>query len=74
MNSDLSDAVRRNDEAKGDRYRTRIGLIAREHFETNPSISDALEGLLLASDRWLATKVSERFEVGQQVLETHRAR
>jgi hypothetical protein len=65
----LTDAVRRNDEAKADRYRTRIGLIARDHFETNPSISDALERLLLASDRWLATKVAERFEAEQQVLQ-----
>ncbi len=65
----LSDAVGRNDEAAADRYRTRIGLIARQHFETNLSISDALERLLLASDLWLATKVAERYEAGQEVLE-----
>ena len=65
----LSDAVCGNDEAKVDRYRTRIGLVARHHFQPNPSISAAVERLLLASDHWLATKVAERFEVGQQVLE-----
>ncbi len=63
----LSDAVSRNDDAKADRYRTRIDLIARQHFATNPSISDAVERLLLATDRWLATKVAERVETEQQV-------
>ena len=67
--SGLSDAISRNDEAKAYRYRTRIGLIARNHFETSLVISDALGQLLLASDGWLATKAAERFEVGQQVLE-----
>jgi hypothetical protein len=66
--SGLSDAVRRNDEAAVDRYHTRISLIAR-HFDTNPSVSDALERLLSASDRWSATRVAERYEVEQQVLE-----
>ncbi len=65
----LSDAVSRNDEAAAGRYHTRVRLIARQHFDTNPSISDALERLLSVSDRWLATKVAERHEVGQQVLE-----
>ncbi len=65
----LRDAVARNDQAAADRYRTRIGLIARDHFETNPSISEALERLLLASDRWLGTEVAERYEAEQQVLE-----
>jgi hypothetical protein len=38
------------------------------HFDTNPPVSDALERLLLASGRWLATKVAERYEAEQQVL------
>ncbi len=65
----LSDAVTGNDDAKADRYRTRIDLIARQHFATNPSISDAVERLLLATDRWLATKVAERVETEQRVSE-----
>jgi hypothetical protein len=56
------------DEAAADRYHTRIKLIAR-HFDTNPSISDALEQLVSASGRWLATKTAERYEAGQRVLE-----
>jgi len=65
----LSDAVDRNDEAAADRYRTRIGLIARQHFDTNPQVGEALEQLLSASNGWLATNVAERYEAGQQVLE-----
>jgi hypothetical protein len=64
----MGDAVRRNDESAADRYRRRLGMIAR-HFDTNPLISDALERLLSAGGRWLATKTAERYEVEQQVLE-----
>ena len=64
----MGDAVRRNDESAADRYRRRLAMIAR-HFDTNPSISDALERLVSASGRWLATKTAERYEAGQQVLE-----
>jgi hypothetical protein len=64
----MGDAVRRNDESAMDRYHRRLGMIAR-HFDTNPSVSDALERLLSASGRWLATKVAERYEAEQQVLE-----
>jgi hypothetical protein len=64
----LGDAVRRNDEAAADRYHRRISLIAG-HFDTNPRTSDALERLLSASGRWLATNVAERYEAEQQVLE-----
>jgi hypothetical protein len=67
--SGLSDAVCRNDEAAADRYHTRIRLLARQHFDTNPSISDALEQLLSASDRWRGTNVAERSEAEQPVLE-----
>ena len=63
----LGDAVRRNDESAADRYHRRLGMIAR-HFDTNPLISDALERLLSASGRWLATKAG-RYEADQQVLE-----
>jgi hypothetical protein len=66
--SGLGDAVRRNDEAAADRYHRRIRLIAG-HFETNAPVSDALERLLSASDRWLETNVAERSEAEQQVLE-----
>jgi putative ABC transport system substrate-binding protein len=59
----LGDAVSRSDGAAADRYQRRISLIA-PHFETNPSVSDALERLLWASSEWLATDVAE-----QQVLE-----
>jgi hypothetical protein len=65
----LGDAVGRNDEAAADRYHRRIRLIARQHFDTNPSISDALERLLSASSRWLATKTAERYEAGRPVLQ-----
>ena len=41
--SGLGDAVGRNDEAAAYRYHTRIRLIARQHFDTNPSISDAVD-------------------------------
>jgi hypothetical protein len=64
----LGDAVHRNDESAADRYHRRLRMIAR-HFDTNPLISDALEHLLSASGRWLATKAAERFEADQQVLE-----
>jgi len=64
----MGDAVRRNDESAADRYHRRLGMIAR-HFDTNPLISDALERLLSASGRWLATKTAERYEAEQQVLE-----
>ena len=64
----LGDAVRRNDELAADRYHRRLRMIARQHFDTNPLISDALEHLLSASGRWLATKAG-RYEADQQVLE-----
>ena len=67
--SGLGDAVGRNDEAAADRYHRRIRLIARQHFDTNPSISDALERLLSASDRWQETNVAGRSEAEQPVLE-----
>jgi hypothetical protein len=63
----LGDAVRRNDELAADRYHRRLRMIA-PHFDTNPLISDALEHLLSASGRWLATKAG-RYEADQQVLE-----
>lgn len=64
----MGDAVRRNDESAMDRYHRRLGMIAG-HFDTNPLVSDALERLLSTSGRWLATKVAERYEAEQQVLE-----
>ena len=64
----MGDAVRRNDESAADRYHRRLAMIAR-HFDTNPLVSDALEHLLSADGRWLATKPAERYEAGQQVLE-----
>jgi hypothetical protein len=64
----LADAVRRNDGSTADRYHLRVGLIARQ-FDTNPRISAALERLLSASAEWSATKVAERYEAEQQVLE-----
>ena len=64
----LAGAVHRNDGAAAYRYRRRLGLIA-PHFDTNPRISAALERLLSASAQWLATKVAERYEAEQQVLE-----
>ena len=64
----LGDAVRRNDESAADRYHRRLRMIA-PHFDTNPLISDALEHLLSASGRWLATKAAERYEADRQVLE-----
>jgi hypothetical protein len=64
----LSDAVRGNDGSAAGRYHRRLAMIAR-HFDTNPSVSDALERLLSASGQWLATKVTERYETEQQVLE-----
>ena len=64
----LADAVRRNDGTAAYRYHLRVGLITRQ-FDTNPSISAALERLLSASAQWSATKVAERYEPEQQVLE-----
>jgi len=64
----MGDAVRRNDESAMDRYCRRLALIAR-HFDTNPPVSDALERLLSAGGRWLATTVAKRYEAEQQVLE-----
>src|SRR5260370_35129374 len=64
----LDRAVRRNDKSAAYRYHTRLSLNAG-HFETNRPVSEALEQLLSASDRWLATKVAERYEAEQQVLE-----
>jgi len=65
----LGDAVRGNDESAADRYHRRVGMIARQHFDTNPQISAALDQLLAASSEWLATNVAERYPAGQQVLE-----
>jgi hypothetical protein len=65
----LGDAVRGNDESAVDRYHRRVGMIARQHFDTNPQISAALDQLLAASSAWLATNVAERYPAGQQVLE-----
>jgi hypothetical protein len=64
----LGDAVRRNDGSAADRYHRRISQIAG-HFDTNPAVSEALERLLSASSRWLETKVAERSEAEQQVLQ-----
>jgi hypothetical protein len=63
----MGDAVRRNDASAVDRYHRRLGMIA-PHFDTNPPVSDAQERLLSAADRWLATKVAERYEAEHQVL------
>jgi hypothetical protein len=63
----MGDAVRRNDASAVDRYHRRLGMIAR-HFDTNSPVSDAQERLLSAADRWLATKVAERYEAEHQVL------
>lgn len=65
----LGDAVSRNDPLAADRYQRRIGMIARQHFDTNPRVSDALQQLLSASSAWLATNVAERYQSGRQVLE-----
>ena len=64
----LGHAVRRNDGSAGDRYHRRISQIAG-HFDTNPAVSEALERLLSASNQWLKTKVAERSEAEQQVLQ-----
>lgn len=64
----MGDAVRRNDESAGDRYHRRLRGIA-PHFDANPRVSDALERLLSANQRWLALKVAERYETETQVLE-----
>ena len=64
----MGDAVRRNDGSAGGRYYRRIGLIARQHFDTNPSLSNTIERLLSASGRWLATSVAERYEPENQVI------
>jgi hypothetical protein len=65
----MGDAVRRNDGSAGDRYNRRIGLIARQHFYTSPSLISTLEQLLSASGRWLETSVAERYEPENQVIE-----
>ena len=65
----LDDAIRANDESAADRYCRRVRMIARQHFDTNPRVSGAIEQLLSASGEWLATNVAERYQVGQQVLE-----
>jgi len=65
----LGDAVRGNDASAVDRYHRRVGMIARQHFDTNAKISVALDQLLAASSEWLATNVAERYPAGQQVLE-----
>ena len=64
----LADAVRRNDSSAAYRYHRRLGLIAPD-FDTSPAVSDALERLLSVSGQWLATKVAERYEAEQQMLE-----
>jgi hypothetical protein len=66
--SGLGIAVRRNDGSAADRYHRRISQIAG-HFDTNPAVSEALERLLSASSQWLETKVAERSEAEQQVLQ-----
>jgi hypothetical protein len=66
--SGLGNAVRRNDGSAADRYHRRIRQIAG-HFDTNPAVSEALEQLLSASSQWLETKVAERSEAEQQVLQ-----
>lgn len=65
----LGDAIRGNDESAADRYYRRVGMIARQHFDTNPLVSEALEQLLSVSSEWLSTDVAERYQAGQQVLE-----
>jgi hypothetical protein len=64
----LGDAVGRNDEAAVDRYHTRIRLLAG-HFDTNPTLSVALEWLLLASGDWMKTDAANRVEAEQPVAE-----
>jgi hypothetical protein len=64
----LGEAVSRNDEAAADRYLTRIRLIAG-HFDTNPTLSVALEWLLLAGGNWMKTDAAKRVEVEQPVAE-----
>jgi hypothetical protein len=64
----LGEAVGRNDEAAADRYHTRIRLIAG-HFDTNPTLSVALEWLLLASGDWMKTDAPNRVEAEQPVAE-----
>ena len=64
----LGKAIRRNDGLAADRYHRRISQIAG-HFDTNPAVSEALERLLSASSQWLETKVAERSEAEQQVLQ-----
>ena len=65
----LADAIRGNDESAADRYYRRVRMIARQHFDTNARVSDAVEQLLAASGAWLSTDVADRYQVGQQVLE-----
>ena len=50
--------------------RLRIGITEElASSPTNTGISAALERLLSASAQWSATKVAERYELEQQVLE-----
>jgi hypothetical protein len=65
----LGKAIRRNDGLAADRYQRRIGMIA-DHFDTNPRLCEALERLLLASDRFLAMNmnVADHYEAEEQVL------
>jgi hypothetical protein len=64
----LADAVRRNDGSAAYRYHRRLGFIAPD-FDTNPTVSEALERLLSASSQWLATAVAERYDAEQPVLD-----
>jgi hypothetical protein len=64
----LADAVRRNDGAAADRYRRRISLIAPQ-FDTNAPVRECLDRLLSVSGQWSATKVAERHQAEQPVLD-----
>jgi hypothetical protein len=64
----LANAVRRNDGSAAYRYHRRLGFIVPD-FDTNPTVSEALERLLSASSQWLATSVAERHDVEQPVLD-----
>jgi hypothetical protein len=64
----LATAVRRNDGSAAYRYHRRLGFIVPD-FDTNPTVSEALERLLSASSQWLATSVAERHDAEQPVLD-----
>jgi hypothetical protein len=64
----LANAVRRNDGSAAYRYHRRLGFIVPD-FDTNPTVSEALERLLSASSQWLATSVAERHDAEQPVLD-----